>query len=213
VGSGRTETARMIFGADKPEGGQMTLEGRRYSPTGTWQAVRDGVALVPEERRSQGLILAQTLKFNVNLASWRTLRRRFLPLVDFAQAQRNALTAIDSLNIKAEGTGDRVGRLSGGNQQKVVIGKWLVRHPKILLLDEPTRGVDVGARAEIYRIIRGLAAEGVAVLVISSEFAELAACDRVLVMHEGRVVDELVGERISEEAILHSCYASEAGPN
>jgi ABC-type sugar transport system ATPase subunit len=121
--------------------------------------------------------------------------------------------AIDSLDIKAGGTGDRVGRLSGGNQQKVVIGKWLARHPKVLLLDEPTRGVDVGARAEIYRIIHGLAAEGVAVLVISSEFAELTACDRVLVMHEGRVVAELVGEHISEEAILHSCYASEAGPN
>ncbi len=213
VGSGRTETARMIFGADKPEGGRMTLEGRRYSPAGTWQAVRDGVALVPEERRSQGLILAQTLKFNVNLPWWRTQRRRFLPLVDFAQAQRTALSAIDSLSIKAGGTGDRVARLSGGNQQKVVIGKWLVRHPKVLLLDEPTRGVDVGARAEIYRIIRGLAAEGVAVLVISSEFAELAACDRVLVMHEGRVVAELLGEQISEEAIIHACYTSEAGPN
>jgi ABC-type sugar transport system ATPase subunit len=213
VGSGRTETARIIFGADKPESGHMTLNGKRYAPSGTWQAVRDGVALVPEERRSQGLILAQSIKFNVNLASWRTTRRRYLPLVDFAQAQRAALNAISSLQINARGVDQRVGRLSGGNQQKVVIAKWLVRHPKVLLLDEPTRGVDVGARAEIYRIIRSLAAEGVAVLVISSEFAELAACDRVLVMNEGRVVGELVGEHISEEAILHKCYTSEAGPN
>jgi ribose transport system ATP-binding protein len=213
VGSGRTETVRMIFGADRPEGGRMVLGGRPYAPKGTWEAVRDGVALVPEERRSQGLILSQTVKFNVNLASWWHLRRRFAPLVDFSRAEKIATQAISSLAIKTNGPSDRVSRLSGGNQQKVVIGKWLVRRPKLLLLDEPTRGVDVGARAEIYRIIRGLAIEGVGIVVISSEFAELAACDRVLVMREGRLVAEIAGADISEEAILHACYTEETGSN
>ena len=207
VGSGRTETARLIFGADAPDSGRMTLDGQRYAPRGTWDAAKHGLGLVPEERRTEGLVLTESLLFNVNMASWGNLRRSRLPLIDHKASRAQAARAIEALSIKATGTSHIVGRLSGGNQQKVVMGKWLVRRPKVLVLDEPSRGVDVASRAEIYRHIRALAADGVGVIVISSEFAELKACDRVLVMSEGRIVDELIGDAIGEQPILQSCYA------
>ena len=208
VGSGRTETARLIFGADAADSGKMFLDGQNFAPRGTWEAAKRGVGLVPEERRTEGLVLTESLQFNVNMASWGNLRRSSrLPLIDHRASKAQALKAVDALKIKATSTSQIVGRLSGGNQQKVVMGKWLVRRPQVLILDEPSRGVDVASRAEIYRHIRNLAADGVGVIVISSEFAELSACDRVLVMSEGRIVDELVGEAIGEQPILQSCYA------
>ena len=167
-----------------------------------------GLGLVPEERRTEGLVLTKSVAFNVSLASLRRIAvSPALPLISSRARSNLALEAIRALSIKTEGTDTPVGRLSGGNQQKVVIGRWLASTLRVLILDEPTRGVDVGARAEIHRLIRGLAAEGLAVLVVSSEPEELPeVCDRVLVMAEGRIVRELSGAMVSRSAIVEASY-------
>ncbi len=211
VGAGRTEVARILFGADKAQGGEMILDGKPYHPRGTHDAVRAGIFLVPEERRSQGLILRESVAFNVALPSWRLMQvSPVLPIVSKSKGSRLAASAVESLRIKTESVQTPVSKLSGGNQQKVVMGKWLGRTTRVLILDEPTRGVDVGARAEIHRIIRELADKGIAVIVISSEFQELTDCNRVLVMVDGMIVGELTSGAISEEAILHQCYSHQA---
>jgi len=208
VGAGRTELARLIFGADTPEGGAILIDARPVHLSGTDDAVRRGIALVPEERRSEGLVLKQTIAFNINLASWGSLRWvRWLPLISHRRGARQAAATAQRLRVKAPSVQTLVRQLSGGNQQKVVIGKWLGRAVRALILDEPTRGVDVGAREEIHKIIRELADNGIGVMMISSEFEELLGCDRVLVMVEGRIAGELRGDDISEEAMLHLCYA------
>ncbi len=163
-----------------------------------------GVGLVPEERRAEGLILNKSIAFNFGLANLQRLRvAPALPLIRMSQRSKLATTMMQQLQVKAPNAETPVGRLSGGNQQKVVIGKWLSRRPRVLILDEPTRGVDIGARAEIHRLIRNLAAEGVAVIVISSEAEELPeVCDRVLIMAEGRVVRELAGAEMTRANIV-----------
>jgi ABC-type sugar transport system ATPase subunit len=210
VGAGRTELARLLFGADRPEEGSMTLEGKPYAPRGPADAVKAGIGLVPEERRVEGLILSKSLAFNLSLANLQSII--FHPALPFISGNRRkalAERAIHDLAIKTTSAETPVGRLSGGNQQKVVIARWLASRPKVLILDEPTRGVDVGARAEIHRLIRGLAREGMAVLVISSEPEELPdLCDRALVMAEGRIVGELAGEALTRERIIAASYAS-----
>ncbi len=210
VGAGRTELARLLFGADRPEEGSMTLEGKRYAPRGPADAVKAGVGLVPEERRVEGLILSKSLAFNLSLANLQSIIfHPALPFVSGSRRKSLAERAIRDLAIKTTGAETPVGRLSGGNQQKVVIARWLASRPKVLILDEPTRGVDVGARAEIHRLIRNLAREGMAVLVISSEPEELPdMCDRALVMAEGRIVGELAGEALTRERIIGASYAS-----
>ena len=210
VGAGRTELARLLFGADRPEEGSMTLEGKRYAPRGPADAVKAGVGLVPEERRVEGLILSKSLAFNLSLANLQSIIfHTALPFVSGSRRKSLAERAIRDLAIKTTGAETPVGRLSGGNQQKVVIARWLASRPKVLILDEPTRGVDVGARAEIHRLIRNLAREGMAVLVISSEPEELPdMCDRALVMAEGRIVGELAGEALTRERIIGASYAS-----
>lgn len=209
VGSGRTEIARLIFGAEQPAGGEMWLDGVPYAPRSTHDAVRRGVSLVPEERRSEGLLLSQDITFNINLPSWELARRRVWPhLLDLKKARVRATAACARLQIKARSNSVVVKTLSGGNQQKVVIGKWLARKSKVILLDEPTRGVDVGTRAEIYRVVRSLAAEGMGVLVISSELDELRVCDRVVLLVEGRIVGELGASEVNEAAILRAIYQS-----
>jgi ABC-type sugar transport system ATPase subunit len=207
VGSGRTEIARILFGADQPDGGSMELDGRRYAPRSTHEAVRASVSLVPEERRSQGLFLLQNLTFNLNLASWDLTRTERWPhFLDIGRARRRAIDVCEQLHVKASSPATKVKILSGGNQQKIVIGKWLARSSKVFLLDEPTRGVDVGTRAEIYRIIRGLAESGMGVVVISSELDELRICDRVLIVVEGEIVGGLDGCDINEADILRIIY-------
>ena len=186
----------------------MTLDGEPYRPRGTHDAVRAGIFLVPEERRSQGLILRESLAFNIDLPSWGLMQvGTGVPLINKREGARRAAEVVKALRIKADSVRTPVSQLSGGNQQKVVIGRWLGPGSRVLLLDEPTRGVDVGARAEIQTIIRRLADEGRAILVISSEFEELRWCDRVLVVVEGRVVGQLVNEEITEEAMLRLCYS------
>lgn len=209
VGAGRTELARLIYGADRPDAGSMTIEGKAYAPASPSAAVKSGLGLVPEERRAEGLILTKSVAFNLGLANLnKIVVSPLLPLINPGARTALAQDTIRALAIKTQGIETPVGRLSGGNQQKVVIGRWLARAPKVLILDEPTRGVDIGARAEIHRLIRELAAKGMAVLVISSEPDELPdLCDRVLVMAEGRIVRELSGSAVSRKAIVEASYA------
>jgi ribose transport system ATP-binding protein len=208
VGAGRSELARLIFGADRADTGTMMLDGAAFRPRSPTEAVKSGIGLVPEERRAEGLILSKSVAFNISLANLqRIIVNPALPFI--SNRKRSSLTrdTIEALSIKTQGIDTPVGRLSGGNQQKVVIGRWLQRTPKVLILDEPTRGVDVGARVEIHRMIRELAAKGMAVLVVSSEPDELPdLCDRVLVMAEGVIVRELSGAAVSRKAIVEASY-------
>ena len=209
VGAGRSELARLLFGADRPDSGSMALEKRPFAPRSPAAAVKAGLGFVPEERRSEGLVLTKSLAFNLSLANLGSIVfGQFMPFISGRRQTALAERVVRDLAIKAPRVDVLVGKLSGGNQQKVVIGRWLQSRPKILILDEPTRGVDVGARAEIHRLIRELAELGMAVLVISSEPEELPdLCDRVLVMAEGRITRELMGEQVTRHAIISASYA------
>ena len=212
VGAGRTELVRLLYGADRPDRGTMRLDGKPFAPRSPVDAVKAGFGLVPEERRTEGLLLTKSVAFNMSLARLGTiLSMPPLPFISFGRRASLTERMIRDLAIKAQSPNQPVGRLSGGNQQKVMIGRWLEQPPKVLILDEPTRGVDVGARTEIHLLIRKLASEGMAVLVVSSEPDELPdLCDRVLVMAEGRVVRELSGEAVTRNAIIEASYASHA---
>ncbi|MDB5657320.1 MAG: sugar transporter ATP-binding protein [Tardiphaga sp.] len=209
VGAGRSELARLLFGADQPDAGRMSLSGKPFSPKSPKVAVRAGVGLVPEERRTEGLVMTKSIAFNLSLANLdHVVISRMVPIISPRTQSTLAQSTIKALAIKANGQNTPVGRLSGGNQQKVVIGRWIQRSPLVLILDEPTRGVDIGARAEIHRLIRDLANNGMAVLVISSEPDELPdLCDRVLVMVEGRIMSELKGHALTRKAIVEACYS------
>ena len=206
VGAGRTELVRLIYGADRTDGGDMILNDTPFAPKNPAAAVRAGLGLVAEERRTDGLMLTKSVAFNLQLANLSRIARG--PFIDRGRWRSESLATIRDLAIKTPGPETPVGRLSGGNQQKVVIGRWLLRAPRVLILDEPTRGVDIGARGEIHRLIRGLAARGMAVLVVSSEPDELPElCDRVLVMAEGRIVRELTGDAVTRNAVIEASYA------
>jgi len=207
VGAGRTELARLIFGADAATAGTMELDGRAFSPRSPYDAIRRGVALVPEERRSEGLLLQESVAFNINLATAGEHRRPGLPLLSPARAKAAAREMVRRFGIKIASVSQPVGDLSGGNQQKVVVSKCVRSAPSVLILDEPTVGVDVGARGELYAIIRELAAAGTAVIVISSDFEELVICDRVAVMREGRVAALVDGPRATKDHLTALCYA------
>ena len=208
VGAGRSELARLIFGVDRPDAGSMTLNDKIFRPKSPGDAVKAGIGFVPEERRAEGLILTKSLAFNVGIANLdRMVHSKLFPMIDYRKRANMAEETIRTLQVKAQGIEAPVGRLSGGNQQKIVIGRWLARTPDILILDEPTRGVDVGARGEIHRLIRNLAEQGMSVIVISSEPDELPdLCDRVLIMSEGEIVHELVGSAINRNAIVEASY-------
>ncbi|MEY8141195.1 sugar ABC transporter ATP-binding protein [Falsihalocynthiibacter sp. CO-5D18] len=201
VGSGRTEVARAIFGADPIQSGTIQISGQPYTPRSPKEAVKRGVGLVPEDRKGQGVVLDMPIYQNATMAnSSRVTRFGFY----HSGRERNVVNGlIEKLRIKLAHMNDPVSSLSGGNQQKVVLAKWFNAGGDIIILDEPTRGVDVGAKTEIYSVIHRLAAEGKAVLVISSEHAELfGLCDRVLVMGEGKLRGELMPEEFTEEKLL-----------
>ncbi|WP_373504495.1 sugar ABC transporter ATP-binding protein [Aestuariivirga sp.] len=200
VGSGRTETALTIFGITPATSGEILIDGKAQTITSP-EAARDlGIAYVPEDRGSQGLIKAQSIEDNVALANLKRLMRGFL--VDAARVTEEAKNAITRFGIRARGPQQLVRQLSGGNQQKVVLGKWLATNPRILIMDEPTRGIDVGAKAEIHLLMRKLAGEGMAILMISSELPEvLGMSDRVLVMNSGRIVGEFDKQHATAEAV------------
>jgi ribose transport system ATP-binding protein len=203
VGSGRTEVARLIFGADRKTQGQLRVKGRPVEIANPAAAIAAGIVYLTEDRKSQGVFLDMSVHDNINLAVFgRDARTGVLSL---GKAMRRATAAIEALKIRVPGPSVTVGALSGGNQQKVLLSRLLETEPSILILDEPTRGVDIGAKSEIYRIIDDLAKRGAAILVISSELPEVVGiADRVVVMREGRVVGELDGgpERpITQESI------------
>ena len=203
VGSGRTELLRAFFGVDRTLSGHIRCDGCAVDIRSPSDAIEAGIALVPEDRGQQGLILNMAVEHNLNLS---VLRRdgQTVGWLDRAWGAEAAARMISKLDIKTP-SGMMVARkLSGGNQQKVVLGKWLLLNPRVLLLDEPTRGIDIGAKEEIYRLLEELADEGVAILFASSELDEvLGMSDRVIVMHEGRLAGELERDELSEEAVMH----------
>lgn len=213
VGAGRTELAKIVFGATRPTAGEILLDGKTVRYREPADAVAGGIGMVPEERRAEGVFLDRTIEFNVNLASLDSLRvSPALPLLRLREGRRRAQDVARRVTVKARDTTQEVGALSGGNQQKVAIARWLVEKRRLLILDEPSRGVDVGARAEVHSLVREQAAEGTAVLVVSSDNEELVAlCDRVVVMAEGRVTGELVGDDITIDAILSLSFAHDRG--
>jgi ABC-type sugar transport system ATPase subunit len=199
VGSGRTELARAVIGADRAVG-QVSVGGqtlRRRSPR---SARRAGIGYLPEDRKDQGLLLDRSIQENVGLASLPSRSR--LGVISRRRDREQVRDLTAQVRLKSAGIHQPASSLSGGNQQKVMLARWLAAAPKVLILDEPTRGIDVGGKSEIYRLMRGLADDGVSVLMISSEIEEiLAMSDRVLVMRQGRIVAELVGDDITEDNV------------
>ncbi len=201
VGAGRTELARVIFGIDKPLGGSMILEGASFRPRASSEAVEAGIFLVPEDRKGMGVLLDLPIAQNITLPDLANYTRG-LVVSRSAESERAEQSRTD-LDIRSSNMQHLVGTLSGGNQQKVVLAKWLAMSPKLIILDEPTRGIDIGAKSEIYRLMRLLADRGVAVLMISSDMEEvIGVSDRIAVMHEGRVSGELARSEFSEENVL-----------
>jgi ribose transport system ATP-binding protein len=201
VGAGRTEVARALFGADALRTGKILLKDTLIQPRSPKEAVEAGLALVPEDRKTEGLFLEQSIRSNITLSSLDKLTRfgviqRSRETETIARAQRELSINMASPELEAQ-------YLSGGNQQKVVLAKWLQTSPSVIIFDEPTRGVDVGAKFEIYQLMRQLAERGVAILMISSDLVEiLGMSDRILVMHERRIVAELPRHQASEERII-----------
>lgn len=202
VGAGRTELMETVFGLEPAIGGSISVDGKRLHVRSNRDAIQAGIALVPEDRKAEGLILEMGVRQNIGLPGlWR--HRILRSLVNRKQEKSDSDAMIAEMKIKTPSDGQLVQFLSGGNQQKVVIGKWLSMTPRVLLLDEPTRGVDIGAKQEIYRLMEELAEQGVAVLFVSSEMEEvISMSDRVLVMHEGRITGELDRHELSEQSIL-----------
>ncbi len=208
TGSGRTEVARVIFGADKATSGQMRLGGQPYRPRSPRDAINHGVALVNEDRKKEGLLLKLQVFFNITVSGLdRLARYRVLRL-----KEEKSLVAkwIESLRIKTPGQNFMVVNMSGGNQQKVVLARWLSLGIKVFIMDEPTRGIDVGSKAEIYQIMSDLAEQGVAIIMISSELPEvLGMSDRVIVMREGRTVKEINRAEATEELVMQYAVGHE----
>jgi ribose transport system ATP-binding protein len=202
VGSGRTELMETIFGVTPALGGSMRLGGRTFAPRSPRQAIDRGVYLAPEDRKRHGLVLAMTVAENTSLPNVASYGR--WGWLDRATEKRVAESEVTRLRTKTPSIRQRVVNLSGGNQQKVVLGKWLAMQPKVLILDEPTRGIDVGAKAEIYRHMAALAAQGIAILMVSSDMEEvLGMSDRVVVMHERRIKGVLPRAGLTQERIAN----------
>ena len=201
MGAGRSEIARAIFGVDEFDEGEVRVAGRLLKGGSVQEAMAAGIGMVPEDRQHEGLILPMSVGENISLATlqlltrWGVVRRR--------AEQQLVAAQIENLGVKAANPQIAAATLSGGNQQKLVLGKWLARNPKVLILDEPTRGVDVGAKSQVHQLVRTLAAQGLATLVISSDLPELLSLtDRVLVVRAGRIVGELRGSEATQEAVL-----------
>jgi len=201
VGAGRSEIAKAIVGLDQGGMAEVHLGDECIAIRRPRDAIGHGIFLVPENRRTEGLVVEMSIRENISLPSLHRFAR--LGLIDGTQERQSAAEQMTHLNIKAPDTTALVRDLSGGNQQKVVLGKWLSMHPKVIILDEPTRGIDVGAKVEIYRIIRDLAASGTVILVISSDMEEvLHISDRVAVMHEGRITGVLARADCTEQSVM-----------
>ncbi len=203
VGAGRSELLQVLFGIVPALGGRMCIDDSPLVPRSPLDAIGAGLALLPEDRKLQGLVLEMSIRHNIGLPGLRP-HARAVAFINAAREASDGEQTVRQLAIRTPDLDQRVHHLSGGNQQKVVLGKWLSLSPKVLLLDEPTRGVDIGAKEEIYRLMEDLAGRGVAILFVSSEMEEiLGMADRALVMHEGRITGQLQREELSEEAIMH----------
>lgn len=203
VGAGRTEIAETIFGLRTPSAGQILLNGQEVQITSPIDAIRLGISLVPEDRKDQGLVLGMNCKDNMSLPQVGRLTKG--PFVDHTAEIAIFDKYREKLDIRTPGWRQAVGNLSGGNQQKIVIGKWLSMHPEVLIVDEPTRGIDVGSKSEIHNLIRDLAAQGFAVIVISSEMPEvLHVADRIIAMFAGRVMRELSAAEVTEDNLIQA---------
>lgn len=208
VGAGRTELARLIFGVAQPDAGQIMINGRVVRITSPRVAIRHGVGLVPEERRTEGIVGGLSVRENISMAAPHLVST--MGLVNRRRDTRLAQKFVSSLRIKTPSLLQKVRNLSGGNQQKTVVAKWLATNSKILLMDEPTRGIDVGAKAEMFALMDDLARQGHAILMFSSELEEiLGMSDTILVMHRGRVVARLPREEATQERIMY--YATGGG--
>ena len=207
LGSGRSETARAIVGAFPLERGTVLLAGRPVPRGNVPAAMRAGISMLAEDRKADGIIPNLSVRENIALATLPRLSR--FGVVNRAQQDRIVSTFMTRLQIKASSPDQKVAELSGGNQQKVLLARWLATEPKILLLDEPTRGIDVGAKAEVQALIDELAADGLGVLLISSEMEELIdGADRIVVLRDGAVVAELRGDRVTESDVLSEIAAA-----
>jgi ABC-type sugar transport system ATPase subunit len=209
VGAGRTETARLLFGADQRDGGEILLDGKAVDLSSPHDAAQIGLGLVPEDRTNHGLVLKLPVQENIVLATLdRHSRARF---VDRRATERTAIEYVNRLTIRTPHLRQKAMFLSGGNQQKVVLAKWLASHPKVLILDEPTRGIDVGAKAEVHALMSQLAQTGMGIIMISSELPEiLGMSDRILVMHEGRVAGILDRAEATQEKIMALASGTQA---
>jgi L-arabinose transport system ATP-binding protein len=209
IGAGRTELAKALFGERRVDSGRVLVGGEEVRIRSPRDAIRAGLAFAPEDRKAEALVLVRSVRENTSLAILDRVRRfRFVrSRLELAIVSE----LVGRLRVKAPSLAQEVGKLSGGNQQKVVLARWLARQPRVLILDEPTRGIDVGAKAEVYALIRSLAANGVAVLFISSELPEvLGISDRILVMREGRITGEMPAEGATEEQVLRLALSEAA---
>ena len=207
VGSGRTETVRAVFSADRRDSGDILLDGIKMNISSPRDAVRAGIGLVPEDRKIQGILLSMSIRKNLTITDLGGVTRG-LGFISLAKERDKSNELVSILDIRTENTGLKAEQLSGGNQQKVVLGKWLGRKCKVIIMDEPTRGIDIGAKAEIYSLINELSGKGISVVMVSSEMTELMGlCDRILVMHEGRINGELERSGFSEENIMRLSIA------
>ena len=201
MGSGRTEILRSIFGVDPADSGEIIVDGKKIDHPSVTEMIANGVSLAPEDRKLQGLVLSMNISDNINMASLHSAVRHL------GEEKQISKDLFDRMGVKAPSIKSLVSSLSGGNQQKIVISKWLATGPKVVLLDEPTRGIDVGAKSDIYRLVEQLASKGVAVIMVSSEFPELlSVCDRIIVLHEGRQDAEFTYGSVDEETLM--AYAS-----
>ena len=215
MGSGRTELARLLFGVDRKDHGDILIHGEKVDMRSPVDAIRCGVALVPEERRIEGLVLPMDVKQNITLASLsKLLRWMRIPVLSRQKEKSLARSHFESTGIKASGLSQRVESLSGGNQQKVVLSKWLCSDAKILILDDPTKGIDVGAKFALYQLITDLARSGVGIIMISSDLIEVVGLShRILVMDQGMIKAELLSHETDLQSVLRLCLGGDAKSN
>lgn len=201
MGAGRSEVMRAVFGIDRADSGEIWIDGVKASIRRPIDAIALGMAMVTEDRKEQGLVLSRSIRENISLANLHKVARS--GFVRSREEKRLCELMMKEISIKASGLGQQVSFLSGGNQQKVVLAKWLINRPKVLILDEPTRGIDVKAKAEIYRLISEFACQGMCIVMVSSELPEIMGMsDRILVMGEGRIKGEFWRDRVTQEEIL-----------
>jgi len=205
MGAGRTEVVQALFGLDKKNGGQVFMEGKEVHIDSSRDAIENGIALVTEDRRGNGIIPELSVKVNMTVANIKEYSK--YGFLDFKQETAACNDMVNALSVRRPTNETVISLLSGGNQQKVIIGKWLLTSPEILILDEPTRGIDVGAKAEIYKLIGTMAQQGKGIIMVSSELPELfGVCDRILVMHQGKIMAEYTRDEFDEKDVMQSAF-------